>query len=367
MPGVDKTSPLPRYLQAKRILQDRITRGQYRPGGRLPGERDLAEDLRVSQMTVNKAVLALVDDGWLYRERGRGTFVREGFRPPLPAVLSLGAVVHVGGERPLEDFYLGSLFRGMQHAAMDEPVSLSLLHLPAEGLAERLLEANHDALLVVGPSDSDLPALRHVRREGRRVAMLGASWTDACLPFVDSDNRGGAEAAMEHLVSLRHRLIAGVFSLLDTCNTQDRMLAFRRVLDHHGLRIPSACVVTSGSEFPLSEEARRQVRATLRLKPRPTAYFCGGYFIALEVMRAIREDGLDVPGDVSVVGFDDPVSASHLNPPLTTVRQPLDQMGERTVHMLLQWTRTGEEPAHGVVLPTHLLVRGSSGPAPPSD
>src|SRR5262249_53994776 len=90
---VDKTDPIPRYLQVRKILEETIRSGQYGRGSRLPGEREIARDLNVSQMTVNKAVLALVQDGWLHRETGNGTFVRSDFRPPAPTILRLGFAV----------------------------------------------------------------------------------------------------------------------------------------------------------------------------------------------------------------------------------------------------------------------------------
>src|ERR1051325_10093685 len=92
---IDKKNPIPRYLQVKQFLEERVRAGTYRAGTRLPGERDLAQELGVSQMTVNKGIMALVDAGWLYREHGNGTFVSAGFRPPLPATLQIGVVTEV--------------------------------------------------------------------------------------------------------------------------------------------------------------------------------------------------------------------------------------------------------------------------------
>ncbi len=127
---VDKNNPLPRYVQAKLIIQQRIRSGKYRAGERIPGERDLAAELRISQMTMNKALMELVKEGWLYREHGKGTFVPEGFCAPPPELLQIGVVVHIPAERALEDFYLGSLFRGMQRAIANAPVSLSIIEVP---------------------------------------------------------------------------------------------------------------------------------------------------------------------------------------------------------------------------------------------
>ena len=110
----------------------------------------------------------------------------------------------------------------------------------------------------------------------------------------------------------------------------------------------------------ISQPGREKIRQILRSSARPTAFFCGGYYLALEVMRIAREEGLDIPEDLSVVGFDDPVSAALLSPPLTTVRQPLDEMGRVATEMLLEWLKNTAPPRHGVVLPAQLMVRQST-------
>ena len=127
--------------------------------------------------------------------------------------------------------------------------------------------------------------------------------------------------------------------------------------------MPDRYVILGGDTYPLTEAARHQIRQLLRERPYPTAFICGGYNQALEIMRAIRDEGLAIPADISVVGFDDPVSAAHLAPPLTTVRQPLDEMGRMAMTKLSQWLATHTEPQRENVLPTELIVRCSTGPA----
>jgi len=145
---VDRNNPLPRYVQAMLIIQQRIRSGMYRPGERIPGERDLAAELRVSQMTMNRALMELEKQGWILREHGKGTFVPENFCPPPPEVLQIGVVTHIPAEHALEDFYLGSLFRGMQRAMVNSSVSLSILEVPADEI-EKIGEALLDGLLVL--------------------------------------------------------------------------------------------------------------------------------------------------------------------------------------------------------------------------
>lgn len=358
---VDKNNPLPRYVQAKLIIQQRIRSGKYRPGERIPSERDLASELRVSQMTMNRALVELEKEGWLYREHGKGTFVPDSFCPPPPEMLQIGVVVHIPADRALEDFYLGSLFRGMQRAIANAPVSLSIIEVPADEIEEKLSDTLLDGLLVLDVLEQNVEKANRLFRSGLKMVVLGASWKGLEVPFVDSDNVGGTRSALEHLLNLGHRRIGGVFALPSTCNTQDRLRTFRDTLQKQGIHVDDTLILMEEELVSLSNAGRDRLRHLLRSSSRPTAFFCGGYYLALDVMRIAREEGLQIPRDLSVVGFDDPVSAALLTPPLTTVRQPLDEMGHLATLMLLQWLRNTELPRQSVVLPAHLMVRGSTG------
>ncbi|MCL6475251.1 MAG: GntR family transcriptional regulator [Firmicutes bacterium] len=356
---VDRNNPLPRYVQAMLIIQQRIRSGKYRPGERIPGERDLAVELRVSQMTMNRALMELAKEGWIRREHGKGTFVPENFCPPPPEVLQIGVVAHIPAEHALEDFYLGSLFRGMQRAIVNTSVSLSILEVPADEI-EKIGEALLDGLLVLDMLEQNVEKVNQLYRAGLKMVVLGASWEGLEVPFVDSDNVAGTRAALEHLISLGHRRIGGVFALPRTCNTQDRLRTFQQTLQERGTPPDDTFVLMEEEATSISQPGREKIRQILRSSARPTAFFCGGYYLALEVMRIAREEGLDIPEDLSVVGFDDPVSAALLSPPLTTVRQPLDEMGRVATEMLLEWLKNTAPPRHGVVLPAQLMVRQST-------
>jgi DNA-binding LacI/PurR family transcriptional regulator len=100
------------------------------------------------------------------------------------------------------------------------------------------------------------------------------------------------------------------------------------------------------------------------LHPRPTAVLAMSDELAIGTLEAARDAGLDVPGDLSVVGFDDIPAAAHASPPLTTVHQPLRRKGELAGKHLLD-LRAGHRPTPGDRLPTRLVVRSSTGPPPP--
>jgi DNA-binding LacI/PurR family transcriptional regulator len=364
---IDKTDPMPRYLQVRGILEESVRSGKYRPGAQLPGERELAHTLAVSQMTVNKAIQAMVADGWLRRETGKGTFVPDGFRPPTPAILRIGFAVLKAADQVRRDFYLSGLLKGIQSAVTNQPISLTLLEVDRTELYERIIDAPIDGCLLIDVLDRSGDDVARLVEAGRRIVILGADQEELGVPFVDSDNYGGTRSAVEHLIGLGHRRIAGVFAFRDTCNTRNRWRAYQETLHHHGVPDAADQAVVLGDIECRPEMLREQVDGLLGTAHRPTALFCGGYNIAVAAMDAVHAAGLRIPADISLVGFDDPTQARYLSPPLTTVGQPLEEMGRRATRKLVQWLRTHEEPPLRDILPATLQVRGSTAPVTGED
>jgi len=177
---------------------------------------------------------------------------------------------------------------------------------------------------------------------------------------VDSDNEAGAVQAVEHLVALGHTRIAHLRGRPDLASAQLREAGYRRALAAAGLSVDESLVRDGGYQEDRSAEVARDLLAG---PDRPTAVFAANDSSAVGVLRAAAELELHVPGDLSVVGFDDVPQAATTTPPLTTVAQPLVELGSRAVEMLLTMLR-GEPTSDHVRLPTTLRVRRSTGPAP---
>lgn len=142
--------------------------------------------------------------------------------------------------------------------------------------------------------------------------------------FVDTDNAAAAVAAVDHLAQLGHRNIGHIHAALSHCHPRDRAQGFRAAVEKHGLPADRCPVheVTSAAVGAISQE----IRPFLMRPDRPTAP-AGGFRLALGLLEAAKSLGLTVPGDLSVVGFDDYETGAFVSPPLTTVRQPVHEMG----------------------------------------
>lgn len=371
---VDKQDPLPRHAQVQRILREMVTSGRLRPGDKIPAEVEIAEQLGVSKMTVNKAILALTADGFFIREVGRGTFVSD-----RPAAATSGRPVSVSrGDQPrillsfvegatniLESHYYSSLYRAVQETlgGLGVEVEVSLATLSAEDYRAEDRRAAADGWLIIAPRADSITTIEGLWNQGRNLVVVGASWPSMGVPSVDSDNVGGAMEAVRHLAGLGHQRIALLYAEEETANTQDRILGYRRALSLAGLPHSAAGEVRAEQAWRAGAEAKSRL-ITLFQGPEPvTAVFAAGYYLALEAMNAAREARKQVPEEVSVVGFDDPLSAQLVYPPLTTVRQPLYEMGKRAAERLVRLSR-GQEPRSLVreVLPAQLVVRRSTVP-----
>jgi LacI family transcriptional regulator len=196
------------------------------------------------------------------------------------------------------------------------------------------------------------------------VVVLGASFRRDGVPSIDTDNADMAAQAVKHLAELGHQRIAYVGGGGDLSNNIDRYQGFVSACVRTGLRPDQRLVVREpGWRLDDSGNGRAALHAMLRSSERPTAVFAAGYYYALDVYAAAAHVGLSIPGNLSVVGVDDPPSSAHLSPPLTTLRQPLEQLGRLAARRLHDAVCGGEDDGVATLLPAQMVVRGSTGTA----
>jgi LacI family transcriptional regulator len=176
---------------------------------------------------------------------------------------------------------------------------------------------------------------------------------------VGTTNFSGGLAATQHLLSLRHRRIAYLGSNAAFAYNQARLHGYRAALEADGITVPNGYLRNVGSRF---EDGVSAGTVLLSLAKPPTAIFAVTDECAAGVMEAARAGGLQVPKDLSVVGFDDTPIARLLSPPLTTVRQPLREMGLVALRTALRLAAGETIDSHHVELATELVVRDSTAP-----
>ncbi len=269
----------------------------------------------------------------------------------------IGAVV-----REIADPFLTELTRAVEvatwnhgwnilvgHAEFDDTMVHRHVNLMVNGL--------FDGLVLIGSLVDAHDLLSRVS-ERRMPAVSIAAGNGSEIPAIEVDNALGASLVVEHLVGLGHRKI-GFLGSLDLPGVQARLETTRSELARRGLPLPPELVAAMPNVRSQAIEAAMSV---LALAGRPTAIICSSDNLALGVISAAWRSGLNVPGDLSVVGFDDVEEAALSYPPLTTARQPIDQMGKRAISALQRLVSGDRRVQHLTIVPAELVLRGTTAP-----
>jgi LacI family transcriptional regulator, galactose operon repressor len=209
-----------------------------------------------------------------------------------------------------------------------------------------------DGAILVTPSSVDATY-------GAPVVAVDHNAGSSSLPTVDSDNLAGAVAATEYLLGLGHRRIGLLAGRPDLESARLRERGYRTALGAAGIEVDPKLVRVGGYQPDSAEEAARLM---LQGDDRPSAIFAANDVSALAAIGTARALGLDVPRDLSVIGFDNVPESALSEPPLTTIEQPIQQMGFEAVELLIGLIEKRSELATQRMLPTQLVVRGSCAP-----
>ncbi|MFF4844635.1 LacI family DNA-binding transcriptional regulator [Streptomyces collinus] len=262
--------------------------------------------------------------------------------------------------------YFSDMLRGVGAELGETEMQLLLIFAGSDRERERLAQylAAHrvdGVLLVSVHADDPLPDL--VAQLEIPAVISGPRSAAETLTSVDSDNFGGARSAVEHLVSRGRRRIAHITGRLDVYGAQRRVDGYREALRGAGHAADERLIVPGD----FTEEGGRRAMATLLERyPDVDAVFAGSDVTAAGARQVLREAGRRIPDDVALVGYDDSAIARHMDPPLTSVRQPIEEMGRAMIDLLLSEiadrrpaATRGLERRHAV-LPTELVARASS-------
>jgi GntR family transcriptional regulator of arabinose operon len=346
---------LPLYIQIKQTILENIDSKQWKLGSRIPSERDLAKEFGVSQMTVNRALQDLARAGILKREVGRGTFVCK-----VPTRLYEERRVYVAHFSPLEWIgqaeYSQSIFSSMHVAAKELNISLTL----GGKFQSTMTPGDAHGIIVIAPSIDKFEELKECHEKSPvPLVVVGAHWPNCPFYCVDSDNFQGAYQGTSHLLSLGHRRIGILIGATDQCNVRDRIAGYRQALRDAEMETHGRWMINI-DDLSDAKENERIVLEAVDCHPRPTAFVAVGYHYALELMRILGENHMNIPGDISLVGYDNPYSAAYLNPPLTTLEQPLTDMGHTAICLLNRLIDGKEEEKKIHLLPGGLIIRAST-------
>jgi DNA-binding LacI/PurR family transcriptional regulator len=340
------------------------------PGARLvPTVEEVARLASVSTATVSRVVNGSPNVRPDTRESVERAIDELGYVPNRAARAlvtrrtdTIALVVSESETRVFSDPFFPSIVRGISAALADTDLQLLLLMArgaPEHAKVERYLQQGHvDGVILMSLHGHDsLP--RVLPEAGVPTVLVGRPRLGERLPYVDADNRGGAHAATTYLFDIGRRQVATITGPLDMTVGIDRYDGYTDAVRDSGRRVRKSLVVNG--DFS-RESGARAMKALLHRQADLDAVFVANDPMAIGALEVLRSAGRRVPDDVAVIGFDDVADAATTDPPLTTVRQPLESMTNAMAELLLRRMNGLGDEDESVVCPTRLVLRASTTP-----
>ncbi len=375
--NVDHGSAVPLHVQLQRQLRSRIVSGQWKPGTRLPSENRMQQELNISRNTARQALRELENERLIERIPGRGTFVA--VELPQERRECLVAIVISHFETEL------TLLSGAEQVARDNDCLFVFNNHHGNYHEERRILGQLSQQSVSGvllwssaPASAAVPPLVDQGISLPPLVLLDRDAPGLASDFVTSDNVDGAGMAVQHLQQLGHRRIVCLsHDASHLAPVAERIQGYQAAMEAAGMaefaatwELPTGGELSRAETLKLSHGSDSVTMRLLRRwleDERPQAIFAINDYLAMLALSAARFLRLQVPGDLSIVGFDNIDYGVAFSTPLTTVAQDYEAMGRRAMEMLLERMEGLTAPPRTVRVPVTLQVRATTGkPADPT-
>jgi DNA-binding LacI/PurR family transcriptional regulator len=273
---------------------------------------------------------------------------------------SVAVVIMEPTGRLFSDPFFPRILRGISGALSARDLQLVLL-MPASSsdahrTADYLVAGHTDGVVLVSlHGDDPMPA--RIAAAGIPIVVVGRPPRGTAVSYVDVDNRGGARSAVDHLVKGGRQVIATIAGPADMAAAVDRLAGYREAIAEAGHTPDPALEVHADFTQDGGADAMRHL---LSVRPDIDAVFTASDLMAAGAMAVLEAAGRRVPEDVAVVGYDDSPVASTVSPRLTSVRQPIEEMGQETARLLIDLVEGPDSVPRRVILATELIERASS-------
>jgi LacI family transcriptional regulator len=332
-------------------------------------QQDIANRLGVSVSTVSRALGGYTDIAPSTRQRVLQAAQEMGYRPNVIARMlqkqctdTIGFIIPTHGPR-FSDPFFSELLAGIGNTAVERDYDLLVSTRPPNTpeemqTYERFVEGRRvDGMLVVRTRKQDTRISYLLERQFPFVAF-GRADLDADFPYLDVDGKAGMRRLTQHLIDLGHRRIGYISAPLDLMFASHRLQGYKEALNSNDIPFDEMIVIVGA----LTERSGHAAGSDLLARDDPpSAIIACNDLMGLGVVSAAQGLGLTVGRDVAVAGFDDVPLSEHAHPPLTTVRQPIYEIGQRTCEMLIHLLQNEKLEKSHVILQPELVVRESCG------
>jgi GntR family transcriptional regulator of arabinose operon len=353
----------PKYLIIKNEIQGKIEKQDYTLGSKIPSEADLRQQYNVSRHTIRQAIGELVNEGYLIKQQGSGTFVSDHYKnnQTRNGNKTIGVITTY-----LSDYIFPSIIRGIEEELSVHGYSLMLSSTRNNVENERkslesMIDQKVDGL-IVEPTKSNLmnPNLNYYLSLTERptpLIMLNASYEELDLPVVALNDEVAGKMATEHLIELGHTNI-GIITKSDDLQGKNRFKGYLKALYDAKLSFYNDFILRFDTET--KENIPFLIHDMLQLENLPTAFICYNDEIAVKLIKGIHAKGLKVPDDISVVSHDDSFYSTTLpTVKLTTIEHPKEELGRQAAKAIVEAVEKGTKITSKIFEP-RLIVRNST-------
>ncbi|MDR3596236.1 GntR family transcriptional regulator [Clostridium sp.] len=304
-------------------------------GDQLPSENEIASLFNVSRHTVRQALTYLVQEGWIYKERGKGSF----FSNKRPNEFKKNVAVLT---TYISDYIFPKIISGIEEELRKKGYNLLLFNSNNDIQNERICFENiinqDIAGLIVEPAQSTINNLHHdsikkIEKNNIKYIAINANCDEENSAYIVVDDEQGGYKLTNYLLELGHRNIAAIFKA-DDLQGEKRRKGYIKALEEYGISFDKNIVgeyITDNQEMYIDQFTKK----ILSLENRPTAIFCYNDKVALRVIDNCRKENITVPKDLSIVSFDDSSLAVSSDVKLTTIKHPKEEMGIKAAKCII--------------------------------
>lgn len=360
-------SGVPKYQQIKNDIVEKIYQNIYKPASKLPSENQMAKLYKTSVPTVRKALGELVHQDMIYRVKGSGTYVCDRHGADLAAGAASGPSLDICFLvfSDFNDSSVMKMIRGAQSCLFADGANLSILYKQENMVTEAdLIETCHnngvDGIIYFAEEPYvSQESFRLIKKYGIPAVMIDRGPDNYPYTLVAAYNLDGGYQMAKYLLELGHRKIAFVSERMSLAAEKDRFRGYSLALKERGIYAEEELLI----QWEKSGEQQDKLIELVKSK-KITAIQSVNDKIAAEIIQRVQKEGLRVPQDVSVGGFDEWDEVKYMIPRVTTIFQPFEEMGRVAAEKLLEMLN-GKKMHSQTYLPVTLVVKDSC--SPPSD
>lgn len=358
MAHIDRSSKTPIYRQIYDDINLHILHGEYSLGSMLPSESKLCSIYGVERATVRRALAMMVDDGKISKIPGLGTSVLNPTETNEPSIRKTLLFLLPKGlndaDRSVEPFN-AKLMRTIEHECVEKGYDLLYKSFALSDTADDIVRAcNPAGVFFTSYLPTDM--YKNLHMKGIPVVLINQS--HPIYPSVSLDNIGGARMVMEYLLALGHRKIGYLGVSSDHQIQVNRLRGYKETLEANGLSINADWMLVGDWSMDSGKSAMRRLISKGNL---PTALFVANDAMAIGAIMTSQDSGISIPGDISIVGFDNIDQSAYIRPTLTTVAFDYNAMSRAACMMMFDMIdHNNKELNVNIYVPLTLIDRESA-------